>query len=117
MKAKHTGTTLRGKKLDRELVDMARKEELEEYVKRGVYEKVLIEECWQATGKRPIGVRWGDVNRGDEIHPEVRSRLVDKATRKGKNVDLFSATPPIEASNTTRMPTTLGLHRWCGIFA
>ncbi len=88
---------LSGKELDPTLAKEARKEELEEYKKHGVYEKVDIEECWDATGKAPIGVRWVDVNKGDEIHPEVRSRLVAKEINKGKNVELFAATPPLEA--------------------
>ncbi len=42
-------------------------------------------------------VRWVDVNKGDDIHPEVRSRLVAKEIGKGNNMGLFAATPPIEA--------------------
>ncbi len=45
---------INGKKLDPELVGLARKEEIEEYRKHGVYEKVPIEECWEQAGKKPI---------------------------------------------------------------
>ncbi len=75
---------LSGKKLDAALVEIARKDELDECRKHGVYEKVPIEECWELAGKNPIGVRWVDVNKGDGIHPEIRSRLVAKETKKGK---------------------------------
>ncbi len=67
-----------GERLDPQLVRAAREEEMEEFRKCGVYEKVPIEEAIKNTGKQPIGVRWVDVNKGDDIHPEVRSRLVAK---------------------------------------
>ncbi len=91
---------LSGKKLDAELVKIARKEELEEVKKHGVYEQVPIDECWKVTGKRPIGVRWVDVNKGDQIQPEVGSRLVAKVIKKHKNVDLFAPTLPVEANKS-----------------
>ncbi len=62
---------LSGKKRDAGLVEMARKQELEEFSKHGFDEKVPIKECWERAGKRPIGVRWVDVNGGDEVHPEI----------------------------------------------
>ena len=43
-----------------------------------VYTKVPIEECRRVTGKGPIGVRWVDVNKEDEVNPKYRSRLVAK---------------------------------------
>ncbi len=49
------------------------------------------------TGKSRIGVIWVDVNNGDDFHLEIRSRLVVKEISKGKNVDVFAATPQIEA--------------------
>ncbi len=68
--------------------------------KHGVYEHAPIEECWGQAGKKPIttGVRWVDVNKGDDIHPEVRSRLVAEEINRGKDMDLFAATPHIEAN-------------------
>ena len=56
----------------------ARSEEMKEFIKRNVYNKVPLSTCWEATGKAPIGVRWVDVNKGDKIHPDYRSRLVAK---------------------------------------
>ena len=55
-------------------------------------------ECWEATGKGPIGVRWVDINKGDEDRPEYRSRLVAKELKTDKREDLFAATPPLEAA-------------------
>mgnify|MGYP000633015446 CR=1 FL=1 len=63
---------------DPSLVMAARSEELKELVKPNVYNQVALSKSWESTGKTLIGVRWVDVNKGDEIHPEYRSRLVAK---------------------------------------
>ena len=54
-------------------------------------------ECYERTGKKPIGVRWVDVNKGDEKNPEYRSRLVAREVNKEKRNDLFAGMPPLEA--------------------
>ena len=56
-----------------------------------------IKECLDKTDKAPIKTRWIDINKGDKIHPELRSRLVAKDYNTGKRPDLFAATPPLEA--------------------
>ena len=38
-----------------------------------------------------------DINKGDSVTPENRSRLVAKEIKKDKRADLFAATPPLEA--------------------
>ena len=53
-----------GEVLTEEGVIKARKEEMEEIRKHGVYVKVPIEERWRETGKKPIGTKWVDVNKG-----------------------------------------------------
>jgi hypothetical protein len=88
---------LSGEALDTREVRKARKEELEEFRKQGVYTKVPIKECWDVTGKKPIGVRWVDINKGDKVHPDYRSRSVAKEIKISKREDLFAATPPLEA--------------------
>ena len=88
---------LSGERLDPDGVMQARKEEMSEVRKHGVYVKVPISRCWEETGKAPIGVRWVDVNKGDQVHPEYRSRLVAKEIKHEKREDLFAATPPLEA--------------------
>ena len=65
-----------GNELDPELTLKARKEEMDQFMKHEVYEKVKEEGCWNVTGKAPIGTRWIDINKGDEANPEYRSRLV-----------------------------------------
>ena len=49
------------------------------------------------TGKDPIGARWVDINKGDKVHPELRSRLVAQEIKMNRREDLFAATPPLEA--------------------
>ena len=53
-----------GDKLDEQGVRKAREEEMEEIYKHQVYNKVPTEECWQVTGRDPIGTKWVDVNEG-----------------------------------------------------
>ena len=60
-----------GQELDPELVKCARSEEMVEVKKHKVYVKVPISQCWDRTGKRPIGTRCVDVNKGDEVHPYI----------------------------------------------
>ena len=88
---------LSGKALLPELVHKARLEELGELAKHRFYVKVPISECWSRTGSPPIGTRWVDVNKGDDHHPEYRSRLVAQEINTHKREDLFAATPPLEA--------------------
>eukprot|EP00959_Pyramimonas_sp_CCMP1952_P271255 5670736-Pyramimonas_sp.AAC.1 len=65
-----------GNELDPKLTMKARQEEMEQFRKHKVYEKVEEEVCWQVTGEAPIGTRWIDINKGDELSPDHRSRLV-----------------------------------------
>ena len=86
-----------GERLKPDLVTLARAEEMEEVRKHEVYVKVPLSECYDKTGAPPIGTRWVDVNKGDTIHPEYRSRLVAQEIKTDKREDLFAATPPLEA--------------------
>ena len=86
-----------GKEVRPEQVRIARQEEMAEFRKHNVYEKMPIQECLQRTGRKPIGVRWVDINKGDEVKPKYRSRLVAKELKLDKREDLFAATPPVEA--------------------
>ena len=88
---------LSGEWLEGDMVREARKEEMEEFKKHEVYIKVPMQECYERTGAAPIGTRWVDINKGDKIHPEYRSRLVAQEINVDKREDLFAATPPLEA--------------------
>ena len=54
-----------GTQLDPTLVRAARDEEISEIITRNMYTVVPISDCWTVTGKKPIGVRFVDVNKGD----------------------------------------------------
>ena len=81
-----------GESLDKEGVKKAIYEEMLKLRKHDVYIFVPEEECWRVTGQGPIGTKWVDVNKGDKINPEYRSRLVAKAIKTDKRNDLFAAT-------------------------
>ena len=63
------------------LVNAARKKELEYCESKGVWKKVSIQEAWHVSGRPPITVRWVDVNKWDDQHPDMRSRLVARQIR------------------------------------
>ena len=69
---------LNGAELPQDLVREARCEELDVIRKMGVWERRPREECMARTGRRPVKVRWVDVNKGDLRSPKIRSRLVAK---------------------------------------
>ena len=85
-----------GKQLDPRKIREAREEEMRALESR-VYEVVDVNECWEKTGKAPIGVRWVDVDKGFGV---IRSRLVAQDfKKKGKANEregLFAAMPPLE---------------------
>ena len=85
-----------GEPLEGEKVIAARNEELGE-LERRVYETADVTECWEKTGKAPIGVRWVDVHKGGGVY---RSRLVAKDFRVkngGSDAEtLYAAMPPLE---------------------
>ena len=67
-----------GEELDYEGVIAARAEEVEEVHKHQVFKYAPIQERWDVTGKAPKKIRWLDINKGDKLHPEYRSRWVAK---------------------------------------
>ena len=83
--------------LDPGLVKVARRSEIDYFRNMGVYEKVPIKECWDVTGADPISVRWVDINKGDALCPNYRSRLVAREFNTSDNPEWYAATPPSEA--------------------
>ena len=65
-----------GQVLRDDLVVAARQSELKYFHDKSVWLKVPRGRAKQMTGKPPISVRWVDVNKGDEVEPNYRSRLV-----------------------------------------
>ena len=72
-------------------------------------------EARQVIGRAAITVRWVDVNKGDELNPNYRSRLVARQLKaRDPSVESFFApTPPLEALRTvlSMTATTMGSHR------
>lgn len=107
---------LTGERLEPDLVRSSRCEEMGFVKSMPVYEEAPEAECWEKTGRKPIGTRWVDVRKGGG----VRSRWVAqdfKPKGDGNREDLFAAMPPLEAkkilfqmaarrmaSNTTERP-------------
>ena len=106
---------LTGQVLKDELVRAARAKELKYFGDKGVWRKVSKAMARAKTGRAPISVRWVDVNKGDELHPNYRSRLVARQLKaldhSGKSY--FAPAPPLEALRTVvSMATTrMGSHR------
>ena len=61
------------------------------------------DECMTETGRAPFPTEWVDINKGDSLRPNYRSRLVCQETlgRSTMHVEdwaaTFAATPPYEA--------------------
>ena len=80
------------------LVREARKSEISYFRDMRVYDKVPIQECWDVTGADPITTRWVDINKGDILCPNYRSRLVAREfnTHTTDRPEWYAATPPGE---------------------
>ena len=59
------------------------------------------DEARRRTGKPLFTVRWADVNKGDDLNPNVRSRLVACQIRQAGEEAIFGPTPPLEALRST----------------
>ena len=73
---------LAGQIIDRKLVHAARQKELDFFNSKSVWSLRAFEECRRKTSKQPVTVRWVDVNKGDDVSPNIRSRLVARQVRK-----------------------------------
>ena len=85
-----------GKELNSDLVKAARKEQLDVVRKMQVWKTVPREQCIAETGRQPIGKRWVDTNKGDDVSPRVRSRIVARELKRRAEFELLAATPPID---------------------
>ncbi|CAK0876009.1 unnamed protein product [Prorocentrum cordatum] len=58
--------------------------------------------CQRELGRRPLSVRWVDIDKGDTDRPDYRSRLVAQETKAQSTIArddigvVFAATPPLE---------------------
>ena len=59
-----------------------------------------MRECWDKTNRPPVTVRWVETNKGDDVNPNIRSRLVARQIRGPGQDAVFAPTPPLEALRT-----------------
>ena len=85
-----------GKELDFRMAREARKLEMKFFREMRVYTKVPRSEA-VALGVKIITTKWLDINKGDAKDPNYRSRLVGRELKMDNRLDLFAATPPLEA--------------------
>ena len=104
-----------GQVLRDDLVTEARKKELEFFSAKGVWIKVPVQRAFDRTGRPPISARWVDINKGDEIEPNYRSRYVARQLKAldTSGASYFAPAPPLEALKTilSLAMTKCGLHQ------
>ena len=91
---------LTGQALDPALCRAARKKEMDFVRDKGLWIKRSVKECWDRTRGPPVTVRWVETNKGDDVVPNIRSRLVARQIRPAGQDAVFAPTPPLEALRT-----------------
>ena len=85
------------------MVKKARELEMQYMEELKVLEDSDRDACMAETGRQPIPTDWVDINEGDSLRPNYRSRLLCQETRGRSTIDVedwaatFAATPPYEA--------------------
>ena len=81
------------------MVRGARAKELSFFHSKGVWVKRPQSMARSKTGRPPISVRWVDVNQGDDLNPNYRSRFVARELKAldKSNQSYFPPAPPLEA--------------------
>ena len=88
---------VKGGSLPPERVMSARKKEFRYLHDRSVYCYASVADCVRCTGRRPLGLKWIDTNKGSIEDPDVRSRLVCTEVRRPGLEPIFAATPPLDS--------------------
>ena len=81
-----------GSMLGTEAVLKARQLEMQFFRRLKVYTKVK-RQPWM----KVISTKWIDTNKGDQVNPNLRSRLVGRELNLSKQDGLFAGTPPLES--------------------
>ena len=106
-----------GQLLKDSLVIAARRTELTYFNAKGVWTKVPRQQAFARTGKPPVSVRWVDVNKGDDMNPKYRSRLVARQMKAQdtSGASFFAPTPPLESLKIviSLAATSIGSWRVC----
>ena len=85
---------MRGKQLNSDDVIAARLDEIKHLHPYEVCEKDPIGQCWALTGRVPVKIKWVNINKGDKVKRDYRSRLVAKELKLDKRLDLFRRYSP-----------------------
>ena len=105
---------LTGQVLKDSLVQEARAKELLYFHSKGVWVKRPKGMAREKTGRAAITVRWVDVNKGDDMVPNYRSRLVARQLKAQdkSGQSFFAPAPPLEALRTvlSMAMTKVGAH-------
>jgi hypothetical protein len=72
--------------------------------KFGIWDIVPVKQCFDTTGRKPVGVRWVDTDKSSDPNlPDIRCRLVVQETNRVTTLDLsqnpgaaFASTVPME---------------------
>ena len=93
---------LTGQTLKDALVLQARAVELAYFNTKGVWKKVSRNVAKTTSGKSPISVGWVDTNKGDELNPNYRWRLLARQMKAHDHSgqSFFAPAPPLEAFRT-----------------
>ena len=78
---------------------VARNEEMQTFGEH-LYVKRPIEDSIRETGKPPIGVRWVDINKGDNTSSNYRCRFVVRDVKKKGDNPMCAPIAPLEALRT-----------------
>jgi len=105
---------LTGQVLKDSLVQEARAKELLYFHSKGVWVKRPKGMAREKTGRAAITVRWVDINKGDDMVPNYRSRLVARQLKAQdkSGQSFFAPAPPLEALRTvlSMAMTKVGTH-------
>ena len=71
-----------GEHLPEALVQAARADELQFMDEWRVWDEASVEECWRETGRRPLGGRWVDVDKGGQPIPWCPFTLCRSGSRR-----------------------------------
>ena len=102
--------SLTGLNLDADLVQTAMEKELKYFEDKSVWKIVPTAYAKSVSHRDPISVRWVHTNKGDDLSPNLRARLVAREIRHNGEEPIFAPTPPLEGFRTvlslaaTRLP-------------
>ena len=99
-----------GRELDPDLVAAAQLEEVDYFKRLNAYRKVPRTQV-KETGGKMLSTRWVRTNKGDDVTPEYRCRLVAREIKRSNTVEMFAATPPLSSIRSVISIAASNQHR------